>query len=184
MAEAETIYRAAGERDDLASLVSEMTAEHQDLASAAGRIPGAPSAGAAGQAAKIAVLFTDHVAKENDVLLPALPAARGASLAQLPGKMHRRTQAVPGPRPREPRRQVTPTRLPRLILPRRSCHCCWRQPPNWPAPGRQTGHARAGPAGGRRASRGEQRGRGIAGRSGAGDGSRSRRPPAGPGAAP
>ena len=130
MAEAETIYRAAGERDDLASLVSEMTAEHQDLASAAGRIPGAPSAGAAGQAAKIAVLFTDHVAKENDVLLPALPAARGASLAQLPGKMHRRTQAVPGPRPREPRRQVTPTRLPRLILPRRSCHCCWRQPPN------------------------------------------------------
>jgi len=134
-------YRAASERDDLASLVSEMIAEHRDLASAAGCIPGAPSAGAAGQAAKIAVLVTDHVAKENDVLLPALLAARGASLAQLPGKMHRRTQAVPGPRPREPRRQVTPTRLPRLILPRRSCHCCWRQPPNWPAPGRQTGHA-------------------------------------------
>ena len=93
---AETIYRAAYKCDDLASLVSGIIAEHRELASAAGASPGAPSAGAAGQAAKIAVLFTDHVAKDNDFLLPALLAACGASLAQLPGKMHRRTQAVPG----------------------------------------------------------------------------------------
>jgi hypothetical protein len=45
MAEAETIYRAAGECDDLASLVSEMIAEHRDLASAAGRLPGRTAPG-------------------------------------------------------------------------------------------------------------------------------------------
>jgi iron-sulfur cluster repair protein YtfE (RIC family) len=95
LAEEETIYPAAGERDDLAGLVSEMIAEHRDLASAAERLPGAPAAAAAEQATKIAALFTDHVAKENDILLPALLPARGASLAQLLGQMHRRAQVVP-----------------------------------------------------------------------------------------
>ena len=74
MAEAETIYRAASERDELASLVSEMTTEHQDLASAAGRIPGAPPAGAAGQAAKIAVL-----PQRPRPAAAALPVRRAAS---------------------------------------------------------------------------------------------------------
>jgi hypothetical protein len=86
----EAIYRAAGERnDDLADLVGQMITEHEDLACAAERHLGA----AAEQAGKIAVLFTDHVAKESDFLLPGLLAG-GAGLARLLDQMHCRTEAA------------------------------------------------------------------------------------------
>ncbi|MGH3284856.1 MAG: hemerythrin domain-containing protein, partial [Streptosporangiaceae bacterium] len=91
-AEEATIYPAAAGLDALAGTVSEMTAEHTILAEAAGRLAGAPSAAeAAAGAEEIAGLFARHVAKENDVLLPALLASTGADLPRLLADMHRRT---------------------------------------------------------------------------------------------
>ena len=91
-AEEHTLYRAAGTDGGLAGTVREMTAEHRALATAAGRLAGAAgAASAAEQAGQIAVLFTAHVAKENEILLPALLAEPAADLTALLGEMHRRT---------------------------------------------------------------------------------------------
>ena len=96
-AEEVTIYPAAAALDGLAGTVSEMAAEHKVLSEAAGRL--AEPAGAAStaeRAEEIASLFAGHVAKENDVLLPALLASQGTDLPALLAAMHRRTeQAVP-----------------------------------------------------------------------------------------
>ena len=92
-AEEETIYPAAAALDGLAGTVSEMTAEHRVLSAAAGRLAGAAGAAAAAeQAVEIAALFTGHVAKENEVLLPALAASADADLPALLAGMHSRTE--------------------------------------------------------------------------------------------
>ena len=96
-AEEATIYPAAAALDGLAGTVSEMTAEHTVLSEAAGRL--AEPAGAAStaeHAEEISRLFAGHVAKENDVLLPALMASKDTDLPALLAAMHRRTeQAAP-----------------------------------------------------------------------------------------
>lgn len=92
-AEEETIYPAAAALDGLAGTVSEMIAEHRALAEAAGRLAGmAGAADAAGLAEEIARLFAAHVARENDVLLPALLASGNADLSALLASMHARTE--------------------------------------------------------------------------------------------
>lgn len=92
-AEEHTLYRAAGAHGSLAGTVSEMIAEHRALSAAAGRLASAAGASAAAeQAGQIAVLFTAHVIKENEVLLPALLAGGAADLTALLGEMHRRTE--------------------------------------------------------------------------------------------
>ena len=91
-AEETTIYPAAAALDGLAGTVSEMTAEHTILSEAAGRLAeAADAAGAARRAEEIARLFAGHVAKENDILLPALLASDVADLPELLAGMHRRT---------------------------------------------------------------------------------------------
>jgi hypothetical protein len=73
-----------------------MTAEHKVLSEAAGRLAGGPTAaGAAGLAEEIAGLFARHVAKENDILLPALLASPDTDLPALLADMHRRTEQAP-----------------------------------------------------------------------------------------
>ena len=76
MAEEHTIYRVAGARADRADLVDtvhEMTAEHRVLTSATESLANAATAPAAlEQAKQIGTLFTVHVNKENDLLLPIL----------------------------------------------------------------------------------------------------------------
>ena len=92
-AEETTIYPAAAALDGLAGTVSEMTAEHTILSEAAGRLAeAADAAGAAQRAEEIARLFAGHVAKENDILLPALLASDVADLPELLAGMHRRTR--------------------------------------------------------------------------------------------
>jgi len=92
-AEEATIYPAAAALDGLAGTVSEMTAEHKVLSEAAGRLAETAGAVAAAEhAQEIARLFAGHVAKENDVLLPALVASKGADLPALLADMHRCTE--------------------------------------------------------------------------------------------
>ena len=91
-AEEATIYPAAAGLDGLAGTVSEMIAEHRTLAEAAGQLARAAGAAeAAGRGEGIARLFTGHVARENDVLLPALLASESADLPALLAGMHTHT---------------------------------------------------------------------------------------------
>jgi iron-sulfur cluster repair protein YtfE (RIC family) len=82
-AEERTLYRSA-RRDPASSLlVRALITEHRDLASMAARLgePARPAAAAA-QAAAISALFASHVAKEDQLLLPALERS-GTDLAAL-----------------------------------------------------------------------------------------------------
>ena len=92
-AEERTLYRAAAVEARGAGLVRELTSEHHTLAYLAGRLqPGAAGSQAATAAEQIATLFAGHVAKENDLLLPALTEA-GADMTALLADMHE-AQAV------------------------------------------------------------------------------------------
>lgn len=109
-AEEQTIYRAAQQHAELAGTVDEMITEHRALVAAAGRLASAADAiGAAEQARQIASLFGTHVAKEKEILLPALatdgppgPASQDGQPGQ-PGlvtllrEMHEQTQAARQP---------------------------------------------------------------------------------------
>jgi hypothetical protein len=82
-AEERTLYQAAATQARGSELVRELTGEHHALAYLAGRLQaGAGGTDAATAAERIATLFAGHVAKENDLLLPALTGA-GADLAAL-----------------------------------------------------------------------------------------------------
>lgn len=87
-AEERTVYPAAATQARGSDLVRTLTAEHRELAYLAGRLqPGVDSGEAATVSEWIATLFAGHVAKENDLLLPALSGAR-ANLAALLADMH------------------------------------------------------------------------------------------------
>lgn len=87
-AEERTLYRAAVNQSRGSELVRTLTAEHRELAHLAGRLgPGADGTEAASVSEQIATLFAGHVAKENDLLLPALTRS-GANLAALLADMH------------------------------------------------------------------------------------------------
>jgi uncharacterized protein (DUF2249 family)/hemerythrin-like domain-containing protein len=93
VAEEHTIYRVAGVRADLADTVDKMTAEHRVLTSATESLANAATAPAAvEQAMQIGTLFTTHVNKENDLLLPVLLEDDDVDLAQLLVQMHRLTE--------------------------------------------------------------------------------------------
>jgi len=82
-AEERILYQAAAAEARGSELVRTLTAEHRELAYLAGRLrPGADGAEAAKVSEWIATLFAGHVAKENDLLLPAL-AGSGADLVSL-----------------------------------------------------------------------------------------------------
>jgi hemerythrin HHE cation binding domain-containing protein len=87
-AEEHTLYRAAATRARGSRLVRTLTAEHRELAGLVGRLQ-SPTEGttAATIAEWIATLFAGHVAKENDLLLPALTGS-GVDLAALLADMH------------------------------------------------------------------------------------------------
>ncbi len=93
MAEERSIYEAAGRLPGLAARVTEMIAEHRQLTTA---VEGLAASQSPADAAKLAVsigeLFTAHVAKENDLLLPRLQAEEAVSLSQLLAQMHQLTE--------------------------------------------------------------------------------------------
>lgn len=87
-AEERTLYQAAATQARGGELVRELTREHRTLAYLAGRLrAGTDGAEAATAAEWITTLFAGHVAKENDLLLPALTIS-GADLAALLADMH------------------------------------------------------------------------------------------------
>ncbi len=88
-AEERTLYQAVATQARGSELVRELTGEHRELAYLAGRLqPGGDATEAAAVSEWIATLFAGHVAKENDLLLPALTGA-GADLAALLADMRR-----------------------------------------------------------------------------------------------
>jgi len=94
LAEEQSLYPAAAAAG-LAEQVEAMVAEHRELdlgVKALARTVDGPEA--AGRAEALASLFATHVAAENDVLLPALLAAEGTSLADLLSVMHERYTAA------------------------------------------------------------------------------------------
>jgi hypothetical protein len=93
-AEERTLYRAAATTARGGELVRELTREHRTLAYLAGRLRAGTDGSEAATAAKwITTLFAGHVAKENDLLLPALTSS-GADLAALVADMHERQASV------------------------------------------------------------------------------------------
>lgn len=93
LAEEQTIYRAAAARAGLADTVSVMTGEHRELTEAAARLADMPGGNAAAeQSRQLAELFTEHVSRENDVVLPALLADEDTDLAALLADMHHHTE--------------------------------------------------------------------------------------------
>ncbi len=95
MAEEHSIYQAATGLPDLSGTVAEMIAEHRQLAASVAALATSQSpSDAAHLADAIGTLFTDHVAKENDLLLPPLQADDTVSLSQLLVQMHRLTEAA------------------------------------------------------------------------------------------
>lgn len=96
-AEEHTLYAAAAQ-GDLAATVSEMIAEHRELSAAIERLARATGGQEAiALATDIGTLFAGHVAKENEVLLPALASREDVDLAALLGQMHRSMDAAGQP---------------------------------------------------------------------------------------
>jgi iron-sulfur cluster repair protein YtfE (RIC family) len=82
-AEERTLYRAAQRDPGAALLVQALIREHRDLASRAERLAAqVQPAAVAATAEAISTLFASHVAKENDLLLPALERS-GADVPRL-----------------------------------------------------------------------------------------------------
>lgn len=87
-AEERTLYPAAATQARGSELVRTLTAEHRALAYLAGRLQlCADGTAGATVAERISTLFAGHVAKENDLLLPALTGS-GTDLAALFADMH------------------------------------------------------------------------------------------------
>lgn len=87
-AEEDTLYRAGAELPGTALLVRAMLDEHTALRDAVDELATARTPGTvAGAAAALRGLFTAHLAKENDLLLPALVDA-GVDLAAMLDGMH------------------------------------------------------------------------------------------------
>lgn len=94
-AEEGSLYPAAVAIDGLAGTVEEMIKEHRQLAAAIERLGNARLPGEAlAEARGIGSLFASHVAKENEVLLPALVADGSVDLDGLLVRMHRLFEAA------------------------------------------------------------------------------------------
>lgn len=95
IAEEHSIYEAANSLSNLREAVAEMIAEHRELAASVEAL------GRSSDPAEITILaesirhlFATHVAKENELLLPALRADSTVSLSHLLAQMHNLTEAA------------------------------------------------------------------------------------------
>lgn len=94
-AEEVTLYSVARDRPELAVLVRAMSHEHGLLVSLVARVGAASDAVALAEASgALLALFDSHVAKENELMLPALAAERSTSLAGVLDDMHAHMQAA------------------------------------------------------------------------------------------
>lgn len=88
-AEETALYPAAAARPGGALLVDGMLAEHRTIVALVDELGGAASPVRAAAAARaLAAVFTVHLAKENDLVLPLLTAAEDGTLARSLEGMH------------------------------------------------------------------------------------------------
>ncbi|WIN00161.1 DUF2249 domain-containing protein [Actinoplanes oblitus] len=88
-AEEKELYPAAARLPRASLLVQGMLAEHQAIAELVTELETTPSPIAAAAAARaLRAVFEVHLAKENDLIVPALVKADGVDLADLLGTMH------------------------------------------------------------------------------------------------
>ncbi|UXY25559.1 DUF2249 domain-containing protein [Streptomyces sp. HUAS TT20] len=90
-AEEATLYPVARRLPDTRLLVEGLIGEHRCLAALVDAVRGAPTtAGAAAEGRALQVVFEEHVAKQNGLVLPLLAAAPGVRLARLLERLHHR----------------------------------------------------------------------------------------------
>lgn len=95
-AEEATLYPVARRLPDTRLLVEGLIGEHRCLASLVEAVRGAPTtAGAGADARALQVVFEEHVAKQNGLVLPLLAAAPGVRLARLLERLHHRIAHTP-----------------------------------------------------------------------------------------
>lgn len=115
LAEEHTVYRAAAGDPAMEETVSAMIDEHRQLAASTERLATAPEGqAAAAEADSLGGLFAAHVAKENEVMLPALAKSSSVDLAALLIQMHRLTEAAQDDTPTV-QSAVTPDTEARLV---------------------------------------------------------------------
>ena len=96
IAEERTIYKVAAERDELAETIAGMVDEHRKLSAHLDRLATADEGTAVTEAVAIEVLFREHVAKENELILPVLAADPDVHLGDLLAQMrHTLESAAP-----------------------------------------------------------------------------------------
>ncbi|MDP3972341.1 MAG: hemerythrin domain-containing protein [Candidatus Nanopelagicales bacterium] len=88
-AEESTLYEAAARNDRARMLIETMTVEHDTIAESISRLEQAEESGAVGAAAgALDALFTTHVGRENDFVIPLLAGDPSVSLAGLVEGLH------------------------------------------------------------------------------------------------
>lgn len=89
LAEEQTLYAAARDRSEGRLLIEGMTGEHQVILGLVEKIGSAPTAvQAAVNAHTLNVVFDNHLAKENTLVLPLLVSADDVSVEALLGGLH------------------------------------------------------------------------------------------------
>ena len=100
LAEEQSVYRVASTKEKLATTIAGMIEEHRTLAALTERLARATSGEEAYRHAEMTnELFTTHVAKENELILPVLLAEKDVSLALLLAQMHQIIEAAAGEGP-------------------------------------------------------------------------------------
>ena len=96
VAEEQTIYKVAAEREELAETIAGMVDEHRQLSAHLDRLATADEGAAATEAKAIEALFREHVAKENELILPVLAADPVVHLGDLLEEMHHSLESAAG----------------------------------------------------------------------------------------
>ncbi len=95
IAEEHTIYLAASDKLGLSKMIGQMVSEHQELIGEISALREAltPSE-AVERSEQLALLFSEHVKKENDLILPQLFDSRNVDLTLVLGEMHELFEAA------------------------------------------------------------------------------------------
>ncbi len=97
IAEELSIYEAATRDLGLTELIEQMTQEHKTLVDELAQLKSSSTeAEAKEHANRFLSLFSDHVARENELILPGLRDSASVDLAETLGEMHKLFEAAKG----------------------------------------------------------------------------------------
>ncbi len=102
VAEEQTIYQVASEKEKLGETIAGMVGEHRQLSALLDRLATADEISAVTEAKAIEVLFREHVAKENERILPVLAADPDVQLGVLLERMHHSLESSSRPGEEDP----------------------------------------------------------------------------------